>query len=412
MQHIPSSPLRSKRFRAWRWQRIAVIILFIGGGVGLFTLGVGVGNGSVALGPDSVFRKSQNQQLPADLDYASVEELYDRIKSNYDGTLTLDSLLDGLKDGLASAIGDPYTEYLNADEAQSFDDDLNGTFSGIGAELTKDETGNIVIIAPISGFPAEKAGLRSQDVIAEIDGQSAYDLSVTEAVNRIRGEKGTSVKLTVIRGNSEQLDFTIVRDNIVIASVESKIDNGIGYLKVTRFADDTARLSREAASSFKAAGVRGVILDVRGNPGGLLESSIDLSSLWLNNKTVLEEKRDGTVVRTYKSRGTATLAGLPTVVLIDEGSASASEIVAGALKDNGAASLLGTKSYGKGSVQELSHLNGGGVLKVTIARWFTPLGRNIDKEGIEPDQKVERTDEDYANNRDPQKDAATQLLNQ
>lgn len=387
------------------------ILFTIAIAAGIFVFGYGIGNGKIVFSRNGlVTTQVKDTDLPTDLDYSSVEAVYDSLKNSYDGDLDKKVLLDGIKSGLASASGDPYTEYLNAEAAQEFSEELSGSFTGIGAELGKDKDA-IVIISPISGFPAEKAGLKPKDVVVEIDGESAFDITITEAVKRIRGPKDTKVTLKIIRDSQEQLTFEIIRDNINIPSVESQIlEGGIGYLKVSRFADDTASLARKAAQSFKAAKVKGVVLDVRGDPGGLLDVSVDVSSLWLQNKTVLQEKRDGIVVRTFTSRGTPELLGVPTVVLINEGSASASEITAGALKDNGAATLIGTKTYGKGSVQQLQPLEGGGVLKVTIARWFTPNGKNIDKEGISPDQEVERSDDDYKNNRDPQKDAAIQFL--
>jgi carboxyl-terminal processing protease len=394
-------------------KKIGFVQLLSGGFVALmiFALGVGVGSGRINVGPDSGLRTAQNKNLPADLDYRTVEQVYDSIKANYDGDLDAQVLLDGLKEGLAKSTGDPYTEYMNPQAAKEFDEDLNGTFSGIGAELSKDNE-FITIVAPIAGFPAEKAGLRPKDIIIEINGQPAYDLSVSEAVGKIRGEAGTNVKLKIVRGQSEQLDFEITRAKITIPSVTYEIlTDNIGYLKVSRFSEDTTNLSREAAAKFKAANVRGVILDVRGDPGGLLEASVDLAGLWLDKgKTILQEKRGEVVVKTYSAKGNPLLKGIPTVVLINEGSASASEITAGALKDNDAAELIGVKSYGKGSVQSLVRLGDGGVLKVTIARWFTPSGKNIDKEGIEPDQKIELTEEDFKAGRDPQKDAALKFL--
>jgi carboxyl-terminal processing protease len=404
-QHASLEPEQPKKRQLNIGQAVtgALAALFI------FAFGVGVGNGSVRVGPD-VFRGS-NSSLPTRLDYSSVDRVYDALKRNYDGELTEEEVLDGLKKGLTRATGDPYTEYLNAQEAEEFNESLTGTFSGIGAELGKREN-VIIIVAPISGFPAEKAGLRPQDVIAEIDGESAYDISVTEAVKKIRGPEGTSVKLKLVRDGTQEVNVEITRQQITIPSVESEIlDGNIGYLKVTRFSEDTDRLSREAAHKFKQANVRGVVLDLRSNPGGLLDAAVDLSSIWLpRGKVVLEEKRGDTVVKTLTAKGNPILDGVPTVVLINEGSASASEITAGALKDHGAATLLGAKSFGKGSVQQLDQLPGGAVLKVTIARWFTPSGKNIDKEGIEPDVKVERTDEDFEAERDPQRDAAVQRL--
>lgn len=370
-----------------RKKRITKLGLSIVVLMGVFLFGLGLGNGSIAFGSGT----ARNQNAPANLNYSSVENVYDLLRKNYDGTLDNTKLLDGLKKGLVNAAGDPYTEYLTAQETEEFNADLNGTFSGIGAELGK-ENDNIVIIAPISGFPAEKAGLKPKDVVAQVNGESTHGLTVSEAVNKIRGEAGTSVKLRIVRNGNEDLTFDITRDNITIPSVDSKIlDGNIGYLKISRFSDDTASLASKAAQSFKDANVKGVILDVRGNPGGLLDAAVNVSSLWLpSNKTVLQEKRGNVVVKNYTANGGATLEGVPTVVLIDDGSASASEITAGALKDNGVATLLGVKSYGKGSVQQIEHLPDGASLKVTIARWYTPNGRNIDKEGIEPDTKVEQ----------------------
>lgn len=386
--------------------KFAKILLAGLGAVLIFVIGINVGNGRIQFGAKSV-----TKDLPADLDYTSVEQLYDALKRTYDGQLDAQKLMDGLKDGLAKATGDQYTEYLSSKEAKEFNDDLNGTFSGIGAELGKEEN-FLIVVSPIAGFPAEKAGLRPKDIITAIDNEPAYDLSVSEAVSKIRGPEGTKVKLKIVRSNSEELEFEIVRSKITIPSVTSEIIEGnIGYIKVSRFSDDTAGLSREAAEKFKRAGVAGVILDMRGNPGGLLDSAVDISGLWLpKGKTVLQEKRGGKVIRSFTAKGSAVLQGVPTVVLIDEGSASASEITAGALKDNDAATLIGQKTFGKGSVQQLESLSAGSILKVTIARWYTPGGKNIDKEGIEPDQKVERTADDFAAGRDPQKEAAINFL--
>lgn len=374
----------------------------------IFLSGVGIGNGTIVLSKDQLFRRSVQQNDTNNLDYTSVEKVYDTLRKGYDGQLDTQKLMDGIKAGLASATGDPYTEYLSKEEAKEFDDQLNGTFSGIGAELGKDAQGNIVVISPIAGFPAEKAGLKAQDIIVDVDGESVAGKSISEAVGKIRGEKGTKVKLKVVRNKAKEIDLEITRETITLPSVESKIlDANIGYLKISRFGEDTVLLATKAANDFKKAGVKGVIVDVRNDPGGLLDASVGVSSLWLDSgKTVLEEKRDGKTVKTFNAKGIPVLKGIKTIVLINEGSASASEIVAGALRDNGAAKLIGVKSYGKGSVQQLERLGDGSVLKVTIARWFTPGGVNIDKEGIKPDTEVKRTEEDFQAQRDPQLDAA------
>lgn len=372
--------------------------------------GVGWATGSGAISIQQYKPVSRNGGLPDKLDYSSIDTIYKSLKDNFDGELNEADLLEGLKSGLAKATGDPYTEYLNPEGAEQFNQELDGTFEGIGAQLGKDADNNIIIISPIAGYPAEKAGLKPKDVIAEINGEPAFDMTISEAVDRIRGEKGTDVKLGIV-SSGEFKEVSITREQIDIPSVESEIKDGIGILTIARFGDDTVRLARQAASEFKNANVRGVVLDLRSNPGGYLEGAVDIASLWLDNgATILTERRDNVVVKTFKSRGTAVLEGVKTVVLINEGSASASEIVAGALRDNNAATIVGRTSFGKGSVQQPINLRDGGLLKITIARWFTPSGSNIDKEGIKPDEDVEITSEDIVNDRDPQLDAALKSL--
>lgn len=379
----------------------------------IFTAGWGLGSGYISTsGIRLTKQQSLNKDLPATPDYTSVTEVYRALKNNFDGKLEIDPLTDGMKTGLVKAAGDPYTEYMNKQQSQDFNDELSGSFTGIGAELTQDADGNIVIISPISGFPADKAGIKPKDIIVKIDDTSTSGMTVSEAVSKIRGPKGTTVKLKVVRDNKE-LDFSIERDTISIPSVEYKVENGIGYIKISRFSDDTTSLAQKAANDFKQQNVKGIVLDLRSDPGGLLNAAVDVSSLWLpQGTTVLTERRGGEVISTLKAEGNPVLKGIPTVVLINQGSASASEIVAGALKDNGAAKLIGEQSYGKGSVQQLIDLKSGGILKVTVARWYTPAGKNIDKEGIAPDTKVTISEDDVKNGQDPQKAAAFQALGQ
>jgi carboxyl-terminal processing protease len=376
----------------------------------VFGLGLGVGTERINLGPDGIFRKSVQKSDSNNLDYTGVEELHNALKESYDGQLDSQSLEDGLKAGLVKSAGDPYTEFLNADASKEFNEQLNGSFEGIGAELGK-ENQSIIIISPIDGFPAQKAGIKARDIINKINDESAYDITITDAVKKIRGQKGTTVKLQIVR-DGKPIDLEITREQINLPSVKTEITvENIGIIKISRFGEDTVKLVQDAAKDFKAKNVKGVILDMRGNPGGLLDASVAVSSIWLpKGKNILEEKRDGKVVNSFSASGNSILLGMPTVVLVDGGSASASEIVSGALRDNGVATIIGTKTFGKGSVQEIRQLQDGGVLKVTIARWFTPSGRNIDKEGIEPDQKVEITDADAEAKRDPQRDAAIAKL--
>ena len=376
----------------------------------VFSLGVQVGNGRIAVSFFST-TKSENPGLPAQLDYVSVNQVYQTLKQNYNGKLTTAQLLDGLKEGLAEATKDPYTEYFNPTDAKAFQDSLNNSFSGIGAELGKDDNGDLIIVAPLKGLPADKAGLRAQDIITSINGESTTGMSPDIAVGKIRGPKGTQVKLAVVRNHSDTLSFTITRDTIQLPSVTSKIVNdNIGYMQIISFSDDTAMLAAQAAQQFKQANVKGIVLDLRGNPGGLLDAAISVSSLWLpGGKTVVTEKGT-TGTQTYTATGDDPLYGIPTAILIDDGSASASEITAGALHDNGTARLIGEKSFGKGVVQQLIDLSDGSELKVTVASWYRPNGDNINKQGIMPDQTVALSDSDAKAGNDTQLTAAEAYL--
>ncbi len=393
----------SKKPKLFRYVAIVAVAALI------FMTGWMVGGGRLHIRSYDPVRA--NKGLPDNLDLSSVETVYKSLRQNFDGELSEEVLLDGIKSGLARATNDPYTEYFNPSAAEEFTNEIEGVFEGIGAQLGKDADNNVIIISPLEGYPAERAGLRPKDIIAQINGESAYDLTISEAVDKIRGEKGTSVKLTIIRSGEAQ-EVEVTREEINVPSVKSEIKNEIGILKISRFSDDTVRLAQAAAVSYKSAKVKGIVLDLRGNPGGYLEGSVDVAELWLERKaTILTERRDNVVINTITANGNPLLKGIPTVVLIDEGSASASEILAGALKDNEVATLLGQKSFGKGSVQQPINLRDGGLLKVTIARWFTPNGKNIDKEGIEPDEVVELTSDDIATDRDPQLDTAISHLN-
>lgn len=377
--------------------------------VGVFELGVNIGNGQLSL-PGSSNPTTSN--LPATLNYSSVNQVYNSLKENYNGKLTENQLIDGLKHGLAEATNDPYTSYFTPAEAKSFDSQLNNSFSGIGAELGKNDQGSIQVIAPITGTPAEKAGVQAKDVIASINGKTTAGLSIDDAVKAIRGEAGTVVTLQIVRGNAKQLTLKITRETIQIPSVTSKLlDDNIGYIQVVTFASDTTKLIKEAADKLKQANVNGVVLDLRNNPGGLVDSAVAVSSQWLpENAPIMQEKRGDTIIQSYQSTGTEELRGLPTVVLINDGSASASEITAGALRDNNAAYIIGTKSYGKGVVQQIVNFKDGSQLKVTIASWYRPNGKSINHRGITPDKTVELTDSDVTAGNDTQLKAAQSYL--
>jgi carboxyl-terminal processing protease len=353
--------------------------------------------------------------LPKQFDYTQVDEVYQAIREKYDGKLTERQVLDGLKHGLAESTKDPYTEFFTATEAEEFNDDLQGTISGVGAKLELDQESNVVIVAPLSGSPAETAGLRAKDIIVGIDGKTTSGMTATEAVLKIRGKKGTTVKLTIVRDKKDQLEFTITRDTIHVPTVESKVlDGNIGYLQVSQFSDDTDELAAKAARDFVDKGVNAVVLDLRDNPGGEVSSSVGLSGLWLDNgDVVVQQKRGGVVSEINRVTGSVSpLKGMKTVVLINGGSASASEITALALRDQAGACIIGEKSYGKGVVQQLLPFDDGSSLKVTVGKWYSPRGTNIDKKGITPDQMVKPSDEDIKNKNDIQLQAAQSWLGQ
>ena len=351
-----------------------------------------------------------NGKTPGQLDLNSLQEVYQALNSKFDGTLDQQRLIDGAKHGLVNASGDPYTTYMSPSEAKEFQGDLEGTFQGIGAELGKKDD-KLTIVSTLDSSPAQKAGLLGGDIILKVNDEDSVSWSIDKAVSKIRGEKGTTVKLTVVRG-TEPKEFTITRDQITDPSVKSEITaDNIGIMRISRFGQsDTARLARLAAENFKAKGVKSVIVDLRGNGGGYRDAAVDIAGLWLDNKVVMTERTNGKITETLKSTSDAILKDMPTIVLINGGSASASEILAGSLKDNNAATLLGEKSYGKGSVQSIETLSNGGQMKITVARWYTPNGKNINKEGISPDTTVAVTEADVLAGKDPQKDAAVAKL--
>lgn len=359
-------------------------------------------NGAVA----SVF----GIKTAGELDLSSVQETYRQLKNSFDGTVDDKALIQGASRGLVKAAGDDYTQYFDAEESKQFSDDLSGAIGGgIGVELgLRNE--QVTINRVLADNPGAAAGLLAGDVIVKINDETT-DWTVDDVVSRVRGEAGTTVKLTVLRG-SDLKDFTLTRAEINNPSVYSSVENGIGTLTISRFDDESGRLARQAAQSFKDQGVKGVILDLRGNGGGYITAAQDVAGIWLDKKVVVSERVNGKIEEELTSSSNPILSGIPTIVLVNGGSASASEIVAGALQEYEAATLLGETTFGKGSVQQLVSLPDGAQLKVTIARWYTPKGNNISEKGIEPNTVVERTADDVNANRDPQLDAAKQKLNE
>jgi carboxyl-terminal processing protease len=320
----------------------------------------------------------------------------------------------GAVEGLVRGVGDPYTVFMTPEEDTDFREGLAGNLEGIGAELSLDD-GVVRIERPLKGSPAEKAGLLPRDIIGQVNGESIADLTLTEVVRRIRGPKGTSVRLLLGReGRSEPFEVTIVRQEIHVPSVESKTIGGangtVGYIALNQFGDTSIDELRDELQTLKKQNLKGLILDLRGNGGGYLDGAVELVSMFLGEGNVVSvEHRKNPPEQHYVS-GNPLWPDIPLVVLQNEGTASASEITAGALQDYGRATIVGRTSFGKGTVQEIISLGGGASLRVTVARWLTPKGKDLGKEGVHPDIDVELTPEDAQAKKDPQLDAATQWL--
>lgn len=339
------------------------------------------------------------------LNLSSVQETYSQLEANFDGKLDKEKLIAGANKGLVEAAGDEYTIFMDSSESEEFDNALTGNIGGgIGVEVgLRSDVPTVVRV--LKDNPAEKAGVQVNDVILKVNDESTEDLTLNEVVNKIRGEAGTSVKLTVARSGGEE-EISITREQVNNPSAYGEVKNGIGVLTITRFDDETGDLARAIAADFKKQNVKGVVLDLRGNGGGYVTAAQAVAGIWLDRQIVTTERANGRVTEELKSTGDPILGGIKTTVLVNQSSASASEIVAGALRDHKVATLMGTTTFGKGSVQKLINLSDGATLKVTVARWYTPSGVNISETGIKPDTSVERTADDINANRDPQLDAA------
>lgn len=354
-----------------------------------------------------------NNKWSQNVDFSLYWEVWDILEKNYvkKGDISEKKLFYGSLKGLISSVGDPYSEFMDPLESKEFDEDMSGSFEGIGAEIgIRDSL--LTIISPLDNSPAYRAGIMAGDKILEINGENTKDMNINEAVSKIRGPKGTEVILSVYRdGLDDSLEFKIIRDTIVIKSVESKkINNEIFLIKLTSFNGDTNYLFSQAVKEALESGAEKIILDLRNNPGGFLEVSAMILGEWIDGEVAVVEKfSDGKLVN-HLAEGQNRLKNIETLVLINGGSASASEIVAGALRDYNKAVILGEKSYGKGSVQIVKNLRDGSAVKVTVAEWLTPKGQNINDEGIIPDVEVELSYEDYVKKLDPQMDRALEVL--
>ncbi|PID86348.1 peptidase S41 [Candidatus Gracilibacteria bacterium] len=354
-----------------------------------------------------------------DLNLQKFWTVYDLLKEKYysKGSIKKDDLMDGIISGMVKSLGDKHSSYMGIEETKKFNEVLSGDFEGIGAVVEKVETG-IEIDMVLKGSPAIKAGVRKGDIILKANGIELRELSLTEGVDKIKGPAGSQVVLSILRiGEKDVLDINVTRDKINIPTVDSEIiidgkNKKIGYIALNMYGDNTSKDFNLELKKMKEADVAGLIIDLRDNGGGYLQAAVEVLSNFIKNGEVLVKTKYREVFNNivYKSLNDGDIFDKKIVILINGNSASASEITAGALRDYGKAILVGEKSYGKGSVQEPFLLSDGSLVKLTIAKWFTPKNVNIDEEGINPDIKVEFTKEDYENLYDRQLEEAKKVL--
>jgi carboxyl-terminal processing protease len=356
---------------------------------------------------------AKDRQLNGDVNFDLFWQAWDLLEKDYvsKDKLSEKDMLYGAIHGLVASTKDPYTIFMDPKQAQSFDEDMAGTFQGIGAEIgiKKDR---LVVIAPLPDSPAQKAGIRAGDLIGSINGTSTQGMTTDQAVNLIRGPKDTEVKLLILHtGEEKPVEIKIIRDIIKIKSVKTEMrKDGIFVITISSFNNDTDELFNKAVAEAVTNNPKGLIIDLRNNPGGYLETAINVASRWVDKGVIVSERFADKHVNDYESRGGSLLKDYKTVILVNEGSASASEIVSGALQDYKKATIIGKQTFGKGSVQVLENLKDGSTLKITVAEWLTPKGNNITEKGITPDKIVELTPKDYENSKDPQLEAALKFL--
>lgn len=396
-----------------RWL-ILIVFLFLSL-IASFRLGYVMGKKGFVYEPKE-FKVINQNEAPKVVDYQLLWDAIRVVNEKFiEKPATPEQILYGAVRGAVESFKDPYTTFFEPQNLETFKTDLAGSFEGIGAEIGKRD-GQIVIIAPLDDMPAQKAGVMAKDIILEVDGQSTEGWSVEEAVSKIRGKKGTKVTLKLFReGRITPFDVTIERDKIEIKSVKWEFKeverNGrtknLAIIRLIKFGDDTLGLLQKAVNEILLKDVDGIILDLRNNPGGYLQTAADVASYWVEGgRLIVKEEVKDHSGNEFRANGQNRLKNYKTVVLINGGSASAAEILAGALQDYGLARLIGEKSFGKGSVQQLVDLRGGTAVKVTVARWITPGGKNLNKQGLTPDLEVKMTEEDYKQDKDPQMDAA------
>lgn len=383
------------------------------------SFGFGILAGRETVEPKIIFEVVNPEEgKPEGIDFSLFWETWATLQEKFvdKENINYQDMLYGAISGMVKALGDPYTVFLSPEETKVFEEDVSGQFEGVGMEIGI-RKGELIVIAPLEGTPAQRAGLRPGDKILKVGDTITADLTIDEAVGLIRGPRGTEVTLTIFREKWEvPKEIKIIRAVIEIPSIKWELwelkEGNIAYLRLYQFHGKASYDFRRIAFEILSSPARKIILDLRNNPGGYLEVSQDIAGWFLERGQIvaIEDFAGKKENKEYKAQGNELLLGYPIVILINQGSASASEILAGALRDNREVKIIGEPSFGKGSVQELESLRGGSSLKITVAKWLTPKGEVLTDKGLEPDIKVEMTEEDYEEERDPQLDKAIEVI--
>lgn len=398
MENEPNNEKRKKGIKPWIYgtSLLVVAALSIGGTVAVTNADENTNE-----------EQAQNQVNSSEVsvavdteDFEKIQAVYDTLMSDYYQGVESETLIEGAITGMTESVGDPYTQYLNVEESSSLNESISASFEGIGAEVMK-QGDNVMIVSPIAGSPAEKAGLQPNDIIVKVDEQELSGMSLNEAVSYIRGEKGSEVVLTIKRGETT-FEVTLVRDTIPVETVLYQLDKEnptIGSITITSFSSPTYEDLVMAIEDLREQGATSFVFDVRQNPGGLLNAGLSISNLFLENGDIIlqtqeKDQEPVSIVADDKTMGSFKVTE-PSVLLVDEGSASASEILAGAVSESGNVKLIGTKTFGKGTVQNVATFDDSSELKLTIAKWLTPSGEWIHEKGITPDIEVSLPE--YAN---------------
>ncbi len=402
------------------FEKIILIIIGLSLGWGV-AVGVGAYAGNELNDDPSKIKEIYNhsEEKPERVDFSTFWQVWQIMENKHVDSAETEKLPSaeervwGAIQGMINAYGDPYSVFMPPEDRKQFDENISGEFGGVGMEIGM-EDGVLTVISPLANTPAEKAGIKAGDKIIKVNEETTENMTVEDAVKKIRGEKGTSVNLTIIRGSGEEKEFKVTREKITVPTLETEIKDGIFIIRLFTFSEPSTDLFRKALRGFAQSEAEDLIIDLRGNPGGFLRAAVDMTSWFLPaGEVVVREVRADESGKTFRSRGYDLIKDdINVAVLVNRGSASGSEILAGALQDHNRATLIGEQTFGKGSVQEVTPIDSNSSLKITVARWLTPKGTSISDNGLTPDIEVKMSQDELAQGEDPQLKKAIKYLSE